>query len=62
MMNDTMPQTVEGYRELAIRDLELIMEQREEINRLKCRLNDLQQKSLRSRYVPVREQNKRLKV
>ena len=39
-----MPQTVESYKELAQRDLELIEDQREEINKLKCKVNDLSQK------------------
>ena len=39
-----MPQTIEAYKDLAQRDLELIEEQREEINKLKCKVNDLQQK------------------
>jgi len=39
-----MPQTREYWIQLAARDQELILEQREEINRLKCRVNDLQQK------------------
>ena len=55
-MKRPMPQTIEDYRMLAARDLEFIMEQREEISRLKRRLNDLQQKSLGGRYVPVRKQ------
>ena len=43
-----IPQTVEAYKNLAQRDLELIEEQREEINKLKCKVNDLQQKLKRS--------------
>ena len=39
-----MPQTVEAYKELAQRDLELIEDQREEINKLKCKVNNLSQK------------------
>jgi len=39
-----MPQTREYWIQLAARDQELILEQRDEINRLKCRVNDLQQK------------------
>ena len=35
---------IEFYKKLAQRDLELIEEQRQEINRLKCKVNQLQQK------------------
>ena len=52
---EPMPQTVEQYRKLAEMDLELIMEQREEISRLKRTVNDLRQKSMRARYVPIRK-------
>ena len=45
-----MPQTVEAYKALAKRDLELIEEQREEINKLKCKVNDLQQKLKRVKW------------
>ena len=40
-----MPQTVEAYKKLAQRDLELIEEQREEISKLKQRVNKLEQTS-----------------
>ena len=39
-----MPNTIESYKDLAQRDLELIEEQRSEISKLKCKLNNLQQK------------------
>jgi len=39
-----MPETVEAYKALAARDLELIMEQKEEISRLKQKVNKLEQK------------------
>jgi len=41
-----MPRTVEHYQANAIRDQELILEQRDEIGRLKMKINRLQQKSL----------------
>ena len=40
---EKMPQTIEAYRKLAQRDLELIMSQKEEIGRLKARINKLEQ-------------------
>lgn len=43
-INNPMPQTVEGYKELAQRDLVLIEKQRDEIGRLKAKINQLQQK------------------
>ena len=39
-----MAQTIEAYKKLAARDLELIESQRDEISRLKCVENDLRQK------------------
>lgn len=39
-----MPQTIEAYKQLAQRDLELIEEQREEISKLKQQVNKLEQK------------------
>ena len=39
-----MPQTVEAYKELAERDLELFQEMRDEISELKVKVNKLQQK------------------
>ena len=39
-----MPRTVEHYQANAIRDQELILEQRDEIRRLKHKANQLQQK------------------
>ena len=39
-----MPQTVEGYKELAQRDLVLIEKQRDEIGRLKAKINQLKQR------------------
>ena len=44
---EPMPQTVEAYQRLAQRDLELIMEQREEIGRLKARINKLEQAAIK---------------
>ncbi len=41
---EPMPQTLEYYRAMAQRDLELIMEQKEEISRLKQRINKLEQR------------------
>ena len=41
---EPMPQTVEAYKKLSARDLELIMEQKEEISRLKQKVNNLQQR------------------
>ena len=41
--NKPMPQTVEGYKELAQRDLVLIEAQRDEIGRLKAKINQLSQ-------------------
>ncbi len=41
---EPMPQTIDGYKKLAQRDLELVMEMRTEIGKLKARLNNLQQK------------------
>ena len=43
-----MPQTIEGYKKLAERDLELIMEQKAEISKLKQRINKLEQRKCRS--------------
>jgi len=37
-------QTIEAYKELAQRDLELIMDQRSEIGQLKAKINKLEQK------------------
>lgn len=39
-----MPQTREYWIQLAARDQELILEQRDEISRLKAKVNNLQQK------------------
>ena len=39
-----MPDTIDAYKALAQRDLELIESQRDEINKLKCKVNDLQQR------------------
>lgn len=39
-----MPQTVEAYKKLAQRDLELIEDQRDEIGKLKAKINKLEQK------------------
>lgn len=39
-----MPQTREYWVQLAARDQELILEQRDEISRLKAKVNNLQQK------------------
>ena len=39
-----MPKTPEYYRAMAQRDLELIMEQKAEISRLKQRINKLEQR------------------
>jgi len=41
---EPMPRTVEHYQANAERDQELILEQRDEIGRLKQKLNKLQQK------------------
>lgn len=41
---EPMPQTVEYLQQLAVRDLKLIMEQKEEISRLKQTANNLRQK------------------
>lgn len=43
-INNPIPQTVEGYRELAQRDLILIEWQRDEIGRLNSKINQLKQK------------------
>ena len=40
----TMPDTIEAYKKLAQRDLELIMEMRTEIGKLKAKVNKLEQK------------------
>jgi len=48
-INNPIPQTVEGYRELAQRDLVLIEWQRDEIGRLKAKINQLQQKLSRGK-------------
>ena len=42
-----MPQTIEAYKDLAQRDLELIESQRDEINKLKCKVNTLTQKKVK---------------
>lgn len=39
-----MPRTIEAFEKLAARDLELIMEMKEEIGMLKAQVNKLQQK------------------
>ena len=41
---EPMPQTLEYLRALSARDLELIMEQKDEISRLKQRINKLEQR------------------
>jgi hypothetical protein len=46
-----MPRTVEHYQANAIRDQELILEQRDEIGRLNTRLNKLEQKTQSPRQV-----------
>ena len=43
-INNPIPQTVEGYKELAQRDLVTIENQRDEIGRLKAENNNLRQK------------------
>jgi len=48
-INNPIPQTVEGYKELAQRDLVLIEDQRDEIGRLKAKINQLQQKLSRGK-------------
>jgi len=48
-INNPIPQTVEGYKELAQRDLALIEKQRDEIERLKAKINQLQQKLSRGK-------------
>ena len=45
-----MPQTIEAYKDLAQRDLELIEAQRDEIARLKCKVNTLSQRALKLEY------------
>ncbi len=55
---EPMPQTVEAYKDLAQRDLQLIMEQRSEISKLKREINDLRQKLNKGRYIPVRKLKK----
>lgn len=40
-----MPQTIEAYKVLAQRDLELIEAQRREIGKLKAKVNKLEQKN-----------------
>lgn len=47
---EPMPQTIEAYKKLAQRDLELIEDQRDEINKLKCKVNDLSQRVLKLKY------------
>ena len=44
---EPMQQTVEAYKELAQRDLELIEDQRDLINKLRCKVNDLSQKNIK---------------
>ena len=44
---EKMPQTVEAYKKLAQRDLELIESQEELINNLTCKLNQRDQKITR---------------
>lgn len=44
-----MPQTIEAYKELAQRDLDLIMEMKEEISKLKMENNKLRQKLTKHR-------------
>lgn len=46
-----MPQTIEAYKQLAQRDLELIEEQRDEISKLKQQVNKLEQKVNKLRIV-----------
>ena len=41
---EPMPQTIEAYKKLAQRDLELIEEQQKEIGQLKAEANKLKQK------------------
>ena len=41
---EPMPRTVEYYQANAIRDQELIMEQKDEISRLKMKVNKLEQR------------------
>ena len=45
---EPMPKTIDHYQALAARDLELIMEQREEIARLKQTVNQLRQRKDKS--------------
>lgn len=42
---EPMPQTIEAYKELAQRDLELIMDMKGEISLLKSKVNDLKGKN-----------------
>jgi len=42
---EPMPQTQEYWEKRAAMDQELILEQRDEINRLKCKVNKLEQKA-----------------
>ncbi len=44
---EPMPQTVEAYKALAQRDLDLIMEQKEEISKLKAENNKLRQSNFK---------------
>ena len=50
-----MPKTIEAYKKLAARDLELIEEQQKEIGKLKAKVNKLEQKYC-PRMVRNREQ------
>lgn len=41
---DAMPRTIEHYQANAMRDQELILEQKEEISKLKAKINKLEQR------------------
>ena len=41
-----MPETIQAYKDLAQRDLELIMEMRTEIGQLKAKINKLEQSGM----------------
>ena len=50
---EPMPQTIEAYKALAQRDLELIEEQQREIGQLKAKINKLDQKRPKARSMTL---------
>lgn len=59
---EPMPQTVEAYKALAQRDLELIMEMKAEISKLKERNNRLHQKNRSLRDILIKKIMKKNKA